>query len=40
MANASRSSAQACADRFESFDWDTGTIINQYGETEVCPYLE
>ena len=39
-ANASRSSVQVCADRYESFDWDTGTIENEYGERELCPYLE
>jgi hypothetical protein len=39
-ANASRSSVQVCADRYESFDWETGTIENEYGERELCPYLE
>lgn len=28
-----------CADDFRSFDPETGTIINRYGDEVVCPYL-
>lgn len=28
-----------CEDRYRSFDPETGTYINQYGEERVCPYL-
>ncbi|MEQ1612841.1 MAG: hypothetical protein ABL904_08805 [Hyphomicrobiaceae bacterium] len=34
------SDAEACANDFESFDWDSGTIINSDGDRELCPYLE
>jgi BA14K-like protein len=40
FSRASRSDLQRCADRFDSFDWDTGTIENEDGEREICPYLE
>lgn len=29
-----------CAARFESFDWEDGTIVNEDGERELCPYLD
>jgi hypothetical protein len=35
-----RSDLRACANDFETFDWDTGTIINEDGERELCPYLQ
>lgn len=28
-----------CAEDFRSFDPETGTIINRYGDEVVCPYL-
>jgi len=28
-----------CADRFNSFDWDTDTIIARTGDVVLCPYL-
>ena len=31
---------QRCADDFRSFDWDTGTIVNRYGDRVACPYLD
>jgi hypothetical protein len=34
------SDARACANDFEGFDWDTGTIINSDGDRVPCPYLE
>ncbi len=40
FARASRSDLQRCADRYDSFDWDTGTIENEDGDREICPYLE
>jgi BA14K-like protein len=30
---------ERCADDFRSFDWETGTYINRYGEERICPYL-
>jgi hypothetical protein len=33
------SDMQACADRYRSFDWDTGTYVGYDGERHVCPYL-
>ncbi len=30
---------QQCADRFRSFDWDSGTYMGYDGERHVCPYL-
>lgn len=33
------SARQACADRFRSFDWDSGTYMGYDGERHVCPYL-
>jgi BA14K-like protein len=30
---------ERCAERYRSFDWETGTYINRYGEERVCPYL-
>ncbi len=35
-----RSTFEQCAARFDSFDWDDGTIENEDGERELCPYLE
>jgi hypothetical protein len=35
-----RSDMRACANDFESFDWDTGTIVNEDGDRELCPYLQ
>jgi len=34
------SDAEACANDFESFEWESGTIINSDGERQLCPYLE
>ena len=34
------SDSEACANDFESFDWDSGTIVNSDGDQQVCPYLE
>jgi hypothetical protein len=31
---------QRCADDFRSFDWDSGTIVNRYGDRVTCPYLD
>jgi hypothetical protein len=31
---------ERCASRFDSFDWDTGTIENEYGDRVVCPFLD
>lgn len=33
------SARQACADRFQSFDWDSGTYMGYDGVRHVCPYL-
>lgn len=30
---------RACADRYRSFDWDSGTYTGYDGNTYVCPYL-
>lgn len=35
-----RSDAEACAADFQSFDWETGTILNADGYEVLCPYLE
>lgn len=40
IARSPRTTLEACAGDFRSFDWDSGTIVNRYGETELCPYLE
>jgi hypothetical protein len=40
LARAPRSTVEACANDFEGFDWETGTIVNRYGDVELCPYLE
>lgn len=34
------SAEQRCADAFPSFNWNTGTIVNRYGERVTCPYLD
>lgn len=34
------SDAEACANDFDSFDWDSGTIVNEDGDRQTCPYLE
>jgi hypothetical protein len=30
---------QRCDDKFRSFDWDDGTIVNRDGDRVLCPYL-
>jgi hypothetical protein len=40
FANASRRDLEACDNDFRGFDYDTGTIVNKYGERQICPYLE
>ncbi len=30
---------RACADRYRSFDWGSGTYTGYDGNTYVCPYL-
>jgi hypothetical protein len=31
---------ERCAARFEDFDWNDGTILNEDGDRVVCPYLD
>jgi hypothetical protein len=39
-ASSRSSDYERCASRFDSFDWDSGTIENEYGDRVVCPYLD
>ncbi len=32
--------ARRCAQRFRSFDWESGTYVTYGGEVRLCPYLE
>lgn len=36
---ASDGDRRACADRYRSFDWNSGTYTGYDGNTYVCPYL-
>ena len=36
---ASAGDRRACADRYRSFDWESGTYTGYDGNTYVCPYL-
>jgi hypothetical protein len=39
-ASSRSSDYERCASRYDSFDWDTGTIETENGDRVVCPYLD